>query len=183
MSHALTHASSSAIRSGTSGGIEQYQIVEILLGSQHYDLKGFFPSEKGASGMAEALPGISASAIASPQQVASQINQEALIRKKKSIFWGALAVIPAALTVAAASFFAGQMTDLQNPAGHLTWRVVEVKNDGVVVLLGPDHGQRLQIPKGARLPDGQRLLAVNPDRQVYSTEQQDVRVRRALGAP
>ena len=183
MRHALTQASGSAAIQDRPGCIEQHHLVEILLGSQHFDLKHFFPPGKDACGALETLPMISAEAIASPQQITAQINQEKLYRRKKKIFWGAAAGIIIMAMMAALGFLAGRLSSVQRPATNLSWRVLEVKNDGVIIATAAGSQQKLYIPKGARLPDGQRLLAVNQERQIYSTEQQDVRLRRAPVAP
>lgn len=177
MRQTLIHSNNNPAQSGARG-IEQHQIIEILAGSQHIDLKSFFDGDKGAPGAIEVLPSIPGGSISSPQQMGAQVEQELLLKKKKRIALFVFLMIFLIASFAAISFFLGRYTEASRPASTL-WRAIEVKDDAVVIALGRGADERLiTIPKGARLPDGQRLLAVNSQRQIYSTEQQDVRVRR-----
>lgn len=162
--------------------IEQHEVIEALLRCTHVQLQGFLPST--ANEDAQDLP----SALARPliehagqtrADMHRAVCEVTRRRRARAAAMRALAAIVMVAGVASAAFWAGSLhTAASNEGMAAPWRVIRVLDNGVVVQIGTGQAStQIEVPRGGLLPDGTKLSAVNAEKQIYSTPEQDVRVR------
>lgn len=173
--------------SGAPKAIAQHEIVELLLGATHVRLDNFLPAQDDEP--AKLPAGVSAVSIEAGEMTPHQVEQEVAIatmrarrRSRRALVLGAGVL---GLAVLLMGFFGSRLLGavLSEPT-VAPWRVVKVLDSSVLVQVGPTAGGALlQVPAGSLLPDGSTLVSVDAARQIYSTPDQDVRVRGSQGNP
>jgi len=172
MSNLSTVKHGGPLSHGQPPAILQHEIVEILLDAERIQLNQFLSSTDDAD---ETMPVSACVSVrdldtpASAQAAVDRARERAVRRRRMGMTALGCGLV---LLAAVASFLVGQQ--VQPAAAASSWRVLQVNPDGVVVKVG---SSQVPVIVGGILPDGQRLLSVDAQRQIYSTPLQDVRVR------
>ncbi len=162
---------------------EQHEIVELLLGRTHVILENFLPHPDAEpaplpDGLGRVQVQIEAGEHCPRHLEALQADR----RKRTQTLWVLAAVLAVTATMLA-GYFSGRLIGVGATADtpvSSAWRVVRVLEGSVLVQIGPSGvTPPIEIVRGGVLPDGSRLVGVDPARQIYSTPEQDVRIRAA----
>jgi len=158
--------------------ILQYEIVEILLNSERIQLNNFFASKAEDQEILPLPASIVVADLGTPAVVQAAVDRARSRSDKRRRIGKAVFVTALICLAMATSFLVGNLIQsTSSPAPD--WRVLRVVPSGVLVDVG---SLQVSVNVGGLLPDGQRLLGVDPARQIYSTPAQDVRVRHPAPA-
>lgn len=138
-------------------------IVAAMIGASTVTLKGF---DKPAMPPIWTRPGIVyvSAPIASDAVVQEVLGAKRKVRLIERASWVMLVV-----AIIALQYPIELLTSPAQPTAAIStnsWQITSVSEDGVVAKTG-EHSYI--VPVGSRLPNGERLLAVTPERNAYTT--------------
>jgi len=150
-------------------------IVALLTGSSQVVLGGFRDSTAQVGSWAHP---------AAAFVPAGDFERAELEIAARSRFWRRLVLASAVLVIAVAAFAAGIVVTtfsvdwgLRASSASLGWSVTAVTPSGVIVNMG---GHEMPVAVGGRLPNGELIVAVQPERSAVFLERSTIIVRQAL---
>lgn len=140
-------------------------IVAVMLGADFVTLSGFAAEPMPPSWTRPGVVHVAAP-IASDALVNEVLGAKRRVRNVERLAW-ALCALAALATGLAFNILGGQAPAAGPVSAHTGWQAVAVDASGVLIQSAENF---YTVPVGSRLPNGERLLAVSPQRRAYTTQ-------------